>query len=83
MLIFGRVIAAIFGLVMLINASFMLVSPRAWFRLPGWLRAQGTMTEEKYTKGWGALQVHIAGALMISVLVWVIYDMFFGSHVPS
>lgn len=83
MLTFGRVVAALIGLLMLINASFMLVSPRAWFRLPSWLRAQGTMTEEKYGKGWGAVQVHIAGALMIGVLVWVLYDMFFGSHFRS
>lgn len=81
MQIIGRIIAAIVGLLMLINALFMLASPRAWFRLPSWLRANGPMTEEKYGSGWGAIQVQLAGAIMIGVLVWVIYDMFFSHRV--
>ena len=42
------------GAVVFVNALFMLASPRAWFRLPGWIRAQGTLTEGKYATGWGS-----------------------------
>jgi hypothetical protein len=76
MLIFGRIVAALLGLVMLVNASFMLVSPRAWFNLPSWLRASGALTKEKYSTGFRAVQVRVTGALMIGIVCWVIYDMF-------
>lgn len=76
MLLLGRIFAGVIGLLMLVNGAYMLVSPQAWFRLPPWLRAQGTLTREKYTSGWGALQVRFAGGAMVAVLVWVIYDMF-------
>jgi hypothetical protein len=73
--IVGWIVVAAVVVLMTINASFMLVSPRAWFRLPGWLRAQGTLTEERYTVGWGALQLRIAGALILASLGWVAYAM--------
>jgi hypothetical protein len=56
------------------NALYMVVSPRAWFRLPGWLRSSGTLTEEKFSTGWGGLQVRVAGALFLTVIAWVLYD---------
>lgn len=74
----GKVIAVVVAVVMVINASFMLVSPSAWFRLPSWLRAQGTMREDRYGSGWGALQVRAGGALVLVAIAWVIYDMGFG-----
>jgi hypothetical protein len=77
MLIFGRVVAVLLGIFMLINAFFMLVSPQAWFSLPGWLRASGTLTQDKYSTGFRSVQVRITGALMIGIVCWVIYDMFF------
>jgi len=52
--ILGLCVAVIVGLVIMINAAFMLASPRSWFRLPAWLRAQGSLTENKYASGWGA-----------------------------
>lgn len=71
----GWVIVAFVVTVMTINAVFMLISPRAWFRLPAWLRAQGTLTEERYGVGWGAVQLRITGALMLGSIVWVAYAM--------
>lgn len=70
----GWLIVAAVGLVMSVNACYMLVSPRAWFRLPGWLRAEGSLTEGKYTTGWGAIQVRLTGALFLLVIGWVIYE---------
>lgn len=56
------------------NALYMLFSPKAWFRLPGWLRASGTLTEDKFSAGWGGVQIRIAGALFLVVIAWVLYD---------
>jgi len=71
----GSVIVAFVVIVMAINALFMLISPRAWFRLPGWLRAQGTVTEERYSVGWGAVQLRIAGGLILGSICWVAYQL--------
>lgn len=73
--IFGWTMFALVVIVMTINASFMVASPRAWFRLPGWLRAQGTLTEDKYSAGSGAVQLRIAGVLILASLAWVGYEL--------
>jgi hypothetical protein len=54
-IILGRSMMVIIGAVAFVNALFMRASPRAWFRLPGWIRATRTLTEEKYAAGWGAI----------------------------
>jgi len=63
------------ALVLLVNGAFMLVSPRAWFRLPDYLRFSGSLTEERYSSGWGGLQTRITGGLFVSGILWVIYHM--------
>jgi hypothetical protein len=73
--VIGWIVVGFVVIVMTVNAAFMLVSPRAWFRLPAWLRAQGTLTEARYGAGWGAVQLRIAGALMLGSIVWVAYAM--------
>lgn len=60
-----------------INGAYMLISPRAWYRLPRWLRASGTLTEERYGSGWGAIQVRIAGAMCLAVSAFILYAAFF------
>jgi hypothetical protein len=75
-IILGWSMVAIIGAVVFVNALFMLASPTAWFRLPGWIRAQGTLTEEKYATGWGATSVRLTGAVMLAVIAWVLYDLF-------
>jgi hypothetical protein len=70
----GWFILAIVGVLVVVNAGFMLASPRAWFRLPEWIRAQGTLTEEKYTRGWHAIEVRVARAMMLGGIGWVLYD---------
>jgi hypothetical protein len=77
MRIFGLVVAGVLALVMLINASFMLVSPRAWFRLPVWIRFNGSLAETKYARGRRSLEVQLAGAAMLAIILWVVYDIFF------
>ena len=56
---------------MAINGVFMLASPAAWSRLPGWLRAQGTLTEDGR---WRAVYVRVTGALILAGIGWVLYE---------
>ena len=68
-------IAVVVGVVA-INAAFMLVSPRAWFRLPSWLLFNGSMTETKYGSGLGAIETRLAGGFMLGGILWALYDAF-------
>ena len=73
MQVLGLSIAAVVGAVVVINAFFMLVSPKAWFRLPGWILAKGTLTEKRFASGWGAIEVRLTGAIMLGTIGWVLY----------
>ena len=75
MLKLGLCIATVVGLIATINAAVMVASPRSWFRLPGWLRAQGSLMENKYSNGWGAVQVRLTGGIVLIAIAWVLYDM--------
>jgi hypothetical protein len=57
--------------IMVVNASLMLVSPRIWFGLPGWMRLQGVLTRERYGSGFGALQLRLLGAIILGTIIWV------------
>jgi hypothetical protein len=57
-----------------VNGLFMLISPRAWFRLPWWIRAEGSLTEQKYGRGWGAIEVRLTGAITVAAIVWLAYE---------
>jgi hypothetical protein len=73
--ILGWSIVVVVGVITIVNALYMLASPRAWFQLPGWIRAQGTLTEQKYSSGWGGITVRIAGAVTLAVIAWVVFDL--------
>jgi len=66
----------VLGAGIVINGLYMLVSPRAWYRLPHWFRASGGLSQEKYGSGWGAIQVRLVGATFLAVTAWVLYDTF-------
>jgi hypothetical protein len=74
MKILGWSIVVVVGLTLFVNALFMFASPRTWFRLPQWVRAQGSLTEERHASGWGGIQVRLAGAVMLAVIGWVLYN---------
>jgi len=61
--------------VVLINASYMIISPEAWFKLPRWLGLQGVLTSDRYGSGWGGLQVRILGMMIIGTLAWIVYGL--------
>lgn len=70
----GWVGIAVIFVVSVVNAAFMLISPRAWFRLPAWFPGRGAMTEHKYGTGSGAIETRIAGGMMLAAILWVLYD---------
>lgn len=81
--ILGWSLLAALGAVLFVNALFMLASPRAWFRLPSWIRAQGSLTEEKYASGWGGIQVRSAGAILLGFISWVLYHSLVRQPLPK
>ena len=56
--------------VLSVNAPLMFISPRAWFRLPTWIRLSGSLSEAKYSAGWGAVQVRILGAVLLATILY-------------
>jgi len=81
--ILGWSLLAALGAVLFVNALFMLASPRAWFRLPHWIRAQGSLTEQKYANGWGGIQIRSAGAILLAFIAWVVYHSFVQGTLPK
>jgi hypothetical protein len=71
----GWIFACIVVAGIFVNASFMLVSPKAWFRLPSWLLLKGTLKEKKYAEGSGAIDVRLLGALMLGAVAWALHDL--------
>jgi hypothetical protein len=67
--IFAFVGAALF------NALLMVVSPQSWFRLPGWIRLSGSLTEKSYSSGWGVIQVRVLGLILLAAFAWVAYHL--------
>jgi hypothetical protein len=75
--IVARFGAILLGLLFVINGLFMLVSPRAYFKLPSWLAPRGGyITEKKYGSGWRAVKLRICGAAFLGTIAWVVYDAF-------
>jgi len=61
---------AVFG-PLVINATIMLISPRAWFRFPEWIRLSGALSEKKYGSGLGALEIRLVGAIVLGLIAWI------------
>jgi hypothetical protein len=75
--VLGWSLVAFVGLGLTVNGLFMVVSPRAWFRLPGWFPGRGSLTEVRYGSGWGAVQIRLVGAVFLALPAWAAYDMLF------
>jgi len=75
--IFGWFVLAVMGVMLAVNGVFMLISPKAWLRLPKWVRAAPkSMTEAKYGSGLGAFQIRMAGGIWLGAIIWFLYDFF-------
>ena len=66
-------VASLVALFLAVNGAFMLLSPRAWFGLPKWLRVSGNLSKGDHVSGLGALDVRIAGAAFLGIVAWVVY----------
>jgi hypothetical protein len=64
--------------VVLVNGVVMIISPTRRFKLPSWLRAQGTLTEEHYTRGLGSIQIRLLGAAFVAFICWMGYGLLRG-----
>jgi hypothetical protein len=73
----GWLTVAFVGLSFFINGCFMLISPKAWFRLPCWVAARGPLTEAKYGRGPASMQIRLLGAIFIAFPVLCLMDFFF------
>ena len=76
----GGVCAGLAMVLTLINGTVMLLSPRRFFALPRWLRAQGTLTESRYSSGFGALQLRLLGAILVGGIVWLLFHVWAQTH---
>ena len=73
----GWLTVAFVGLCFFINGCFMLISPKAWFRLPTWFAARGPLSEAKYGTGPASMQVRILGVVFVGFPVWCLMDLLF------
>jgi hypothetical protein len=72
-----RIVMAVFVcIIFFINCVFMLISPIAWFRLPGWIGFHGTMTGAKYGTRAVRFQVRVLGAIGLGYVFWGLYGFF-------
>lgn len=60
------------------NAVLMLISPKIWFRVPHWIRLSGSLTEAKFSSGWGAIQIRVLGACFLAIMAWFVHGCFAG-----
>src|SRR5579864_2502415 len=72
----GWALLLLLALLLLINGTVMMVSPRKWFELPNWIAARGTLRAGEYSRGLGGLQVRILGAMLVGIPCWVCFDIF-------
>lgn len=80
----GLVITILGGMLLgiLINATFMLISPRAWAHLPRWLRFAGRVPASQHTSAWGRLELRLGGAATLGILALLFQAMII-SHIPA
>ncbi len=58
---------------MAVNAIVMLVSPKAWSKLPNWIRAQGFWFEAKCASGGGSIEARVTGAILLALVIPFLY----------
>lgn len=58
---------------MLINGVVMLASPRMWFRLPSWIRANGRFKEQACDNRAQSLSIRALGAIALIIAIVFIF----------
>lgn len=72
--IIAYVLAAWLLVALLLNGGYMLISPSQWFRLPAWVALRAGLSPNKYSRGFGALQIRFVGAAILTVVIWAILE---------
>jgi len=67
------VLVAIVAVIMAVNAIVMLVSPRAWSKLPNWIRAQGFWFEARCADGGGSIEARVTATILLAILLLLLY----------
>lgn len=76
MLVFSRVCLILTFVVIGTNGTLMLISPRAWFRVPKWIRLSGGLTEARVGRGRTAILIRLLGACYLAVIVFFLHGYF-------
>jgi uncharacterized protein YjeT (DUF2065 family) len=71
----GSLLVAI-AVTFIVNGACMLISPRAWLRLPQWLPTAGTAFRERYGTEKALIGIRMTGAIFLAGITWVVYDYF-------
>ena len=79
---FGWLMLATLAITLVINGAFMLISPRAWLRLPSWFPSAGLSFRERYADGRGLIELRFVGAALLAFIGWVIYESLFACPCP-
>ena len=73
----GWVVASWVLAMMLINGIVMLASPRMWFRLPSWIRANGRFKEEDCNNCAQSLAIRALGGIALVLAIVFVFVIFF------
>ena len=68
------------ALILALNATLMLVAPTRYDILPRWLRPPVALIETQLHKPKGTAETRITGFLVLSMIIWVVYDMLTRPH---
>ena len=73
----GGLTALLVGLAFVLNGCFMLISPKAWLRLPVWLTGSRSFRGTRYGGSGASMQIRILGAVFIAFPVLCLMHSFF------
>ncbi len=72
----GGILLAAFAVMFIVSGVYMLISPRAWLRLPEWFPTAGTAFRERYGTEKALIGIRMTGAIFLAGIAWVVYDYF-------
>jgi hypothetical protein len=76
--ILGFAALAFLAVMLLVNALFMALSPKRWFRLPRWIAIWGSFRERTHSSGWGGIEVRLTGGMILAGFAYIIWNVFIG-----
>lgn len=71
--VIGVVCFVLVVLLVTVNATVMIISPRLWFKVPDAIRLSGSLSKRNFSNGWGALQIRLLGVCLLALMAWFLY----------